>query len=455
MYRKILQKYNIPVPRYTSYPPANRFHPEGNADMLNKALIESNTSGTELVSAYIHIPFCRSLCHYCGCNAFPMADSETVERYINAVEYEIEWVAKRLSIERKISQIHFGGGSPTSVDIRFLKRIIDKLLNIFTPSANIEIAVECHPGYMVEEQWMELINAGVNRVSIGIQDFNTQVLKTVNRKPPLLDTGYILNLLKQKDVSVNLDFVYGLPFQTVESFAQTISKAIELHPNRIVTFPYAHVPWVNPAQKILEKYGLPEPDARTEMFNTAGLLLKNAGYKQIGLDHFVLPADELAKACAEHTLRRNFQGYCTKKTTGQVYAFGVTGITQLDNAYFQNTKDISLYISRIEQGNPTPDKSCFLTDKEKYIRHIIEHLMCNYEVNWEKSVKELGVSRGYLLSLTGYNNETFAGFANDGIIEITGNGFGIKEDFRILTRVIAASLDPYIQKQTNTYSNPL
>ncbi len=237
---------------------------------------------------------------------------------------------------------------------------------------------------MDEQYWKELTDAGFNRISMGIQDFNRDVLKVVNRKTPRLPIEEAVKIVRDKGLSLNMDFIYGLPLQTSESFAATIEKAIDLKPDRIVTFSYAHVPWVNELQKKLESAGLPDVETKNNQYTTARQLLTSAGYKTIGLDHFVLPGDELYKVLITKKLHRNFQGYCTRRTTGQVYAFGVTGISQLSTAYSQNTKDLDTYIFMLEKGELPVGKGYILNENEQITRTVISELMCNYTIHWKE-----------------------------------------------------------------------
>lgn len=451
----LLEKYNRPVPRYTSYPPANQFTTGCSKEDWLRAVSDSNRGEPSHISYYIHIPFCKHLCHYCGCNSYAMEKPETVARYIEAVIAEIDRVTPMLHPHRKISQIHFGGGSPTAIPIAYLQRIIEQLLTGRETIEKPEIAIECHPGYLEASHWEALASAGFNRVSIGIQDFKPEVLKAVNRRPPLLAPEAIVSILRNRNISINLDLMYGLPLQTEHSFAETIERAIELRPHRLVTFPYAHVPWVNPLQKILEKLGLPDANQRVAMFAAATRQLLAAGYHQVGLDHFVLPVDELREASQTRTLHRNFQGYCTRATTGQVYAFGVTAISQLHSAYLQNEKNIAKYIEESLNGTLLPAKSYLLNPQEIAVRTVITHLMCNNEVNWDlTSAGNNPESRGALQEATGYNPQRFEAFERDGLITPTPYGFRITPKGIPFTRVVAAALDPSYQTQTNAYSKP-
>ncbi|MCL1932500.1 MAG: oxygen-independent coproporphyrinogen III oxidase [Candidatus Azobacteroides sp.] len=450
----LLQKYNVPVPRYTSYPPANYFSESFTAKDYDEALKQSNATQPEHLSFYIHIPFCRQLCHYCGCNSFAITTEDQVNRYISALHKEIEIVIRRLNPKRRIAQIHYGGGSPTILPVNILKELNDRLLSAFSCIEEPEIAIECHPGYLEEKDWLRLSEAGFNRFSIGIQDFNEKVLNVVNRRPSLLPIETIFRILREKKSGINLDFIYGLPFQTEESFAETIRQAIELQPDRLVTFSYAHVPWVNKRQTLLEDSGLPSNEEKSRMYIAARNLLTEAGYQPIGLDHFVKKTDELFTALQNGQLHRNFQGYCTRRTTGQVVAFGVTAISQLSTAYAQNSKDIEDYIVRTENGLATV-KGYRLNEEEQITREVIETWMCNYSLDWLELSKRLSLPVEKIKEATAYNSGLFSTFAADGIITTDENRIRITEQGTFFVRNVAAALDRLMIHSDKSFSKPL
>ena len=455
MIQNLLQKYNVPVPRYTSYPPANYFTDTFTNTAYEAAIEASNTASPGHISFYVHIPFCRHLCHYCGCNSFAMMNRSVVERYIEALHVEIDKVKERLAPGRKISQIHYGGGSPTAMPVYILKELNDHLLAGFETIDQPEIAVECHPGYLDEEYWQYLTEAGFNRFSLGVQDFNEQVLKTVNRRKALLPVEMIFRILRSKGARINMDFIYGLPFQTAESFSETITRAAVLRPDRLVTFSYAHVPWVNKQQLILEKAGLPAGEEKSRMYGSAKEILHAAGYKTIGLDHFVLESDELYAALENGRLHRNFQGYCTRRTTGQVYAFGVTGISQLNSAYTQNDKDINRYIERIENGTFAISKGYTLNHDEQITREVIETLMCNYSLDWPELAARLSLPVDEVKAATAYDENRLRAFAADGLIEYDSDHIRITPEGALFVRNVAASLDKLMLHSDKTFSKPV
>lgn len=456
MKQELLKKYSVPVPRYTSYPPANFFNDSFTAQSYKEAIIASNTQDPEHISIYIHIPFCYQLCYYCGCNSQLFRNDDTTNSYIEALKKEIRMVFPLLNHNRKISQIHYGGGTPTSQPVSVLKELNEIILSEFECIENPEIAIECHPGYTDEQYWKELLDAGFNRISIGVQDFNKDVLKASNRKDTRTPIEDIVKILQEKNVPFNMDFIYGLPLQTPETFAETIKKAIELKPDRIVTFSYAHVPWVNELQKKLEKAGLPSIETKNELYETAKQLLLEAGYKSIGLDHFVLPEDELYKAEQTKKLHRNFQGYCTRRTTGQVYAFGVTGISQLATAYSQNSKDLDEYIRMVNNGEYPIAKGYILSEGEQITRTAISTLMCNYSINWNSLAEELHLSTDRIKSALNYSQSMLDEFERDGIIEYDENHIMIKPEATLFVRNVAASLDKLITANSeNRYSKSI
>lgn len=455
MKQNIVNKYSVPVPRYTSYPPANFFSPAYTTEQHRHAVVESNNREPSHISIYIHLPFCFQMCYYCGCNAFLLTDRTTAAKYVEAVKKEMQMIFPMLSKDRKVSQIHYGGGTPTSYSFTVLKEINDLIFNEFDCIENPEIAIECHPGYMTEEYWATLPEIGFNRISIGVQDFNREVLKASRRKPSRLEIGEIIVRLHRQKASVNLDFIYGLPLQTEASFAETIREAIDLKPERIVTFSYAHVPWVNPLQKKLEEVGLPTVTEKEKLFHTASGLLQEAGYRPIGLDHFVLPEDELYTAVQEKTLHRNFQGYCTRRTTGQVYAFGVTGISQLAASYSQNTKDIPTYISQIEKEELPVLKGYALNPEEQITREVISSLMCNNYVSWQEIATSFRTTPEKVKATLNYDEKNLTELEEDGLIDRDEESIRVRPEATPFVRNVAASLDKLMLHTDKQFSKPM
>lgn len=377
-----------------------------------------------------------------------------VAPYMDALMKEIELVSKHIDKKRKVSQIHYGGGTPNSLDVASIAKLNEYFFTHFTSVDNPEIAIECNPAYLDFKYLDDLISAGFNRFSLGIQDFNSDILKQVNRLPSAIPPEELFTYLKSsgKNINVNFDLIYGLPGQTVDSFSSTIRKAIGIRPDRLVTFSYAHVPWIKKHQVILEKRGLPAPIEKMNMFLAGYHLLKESGYKPIGLDHFVLPTDDLYKAENEGILHRNFQGYCTRLTTGQVYAFGVTAISQLEQGYSQNKKEIKDYISDIETGKLSVERGYVLSEDQIIAREVITELMCNKRISYSHIAAVKKISVADLKNAIEIDDVILKGFEDDGLISYSPDQINVTESGTFFIRNIAASFDKEYQEKIHTYS---
>lgn len=454
MNETLFKKYNVPVPRYTSYPTANEFEPF-DAHRYIEAVETSNNAAADNISFYIHVPFCRHLCHYCGCNSVAMAQPKRIEEYFETLHKEIDLLLPHLRKDRYISQIHYGGGSPSSMPLSLIRGINEHLLSAFSTIDKPEIAIECHPGYLESNDWQYLLDSGFNRFSLGIQDFNTDVLRTVNRQPSLLPVADIMEILRKGGAKVNFDFIYGLPKQTTTEFVSTIQTAISLHPDRLVTFSYAHLPSLFKRQMILEKAGLPLQTEKLNMFEEASKMLQSAGYVPIGMDHFVLPDDDLNVALQHHTLHRNFQGYCPRRITAQVYAFGVSGISQLDAAYAQNTKDISAYMAQVNAGQKPIQRGYALAPWQRITREVIECIMCNNAINWHDMAQRLHVSVDEIKQAIHYNEAELQTLQADGLIAFDADSVEITPDGLPFVRNVAAAFDPMRRHNHRLFSKPV
>lgn len=455
--KQLLLKYNRPGPRYTSYPPANFFNQDfKNSDLISH-LESSNSNGSENISIYIHIPFCSQRCHFCGCNTTLFENNDVINRYINCVIKEIQNYTKHLDIKnRKVTQVHWGGGTPNSINREFISRVMNEINRTFVISENAEIAIECNPAYLDKGEVNFLRESGFNRISVGIQDFNTKVLDTVNRLHSKLPHKELIGLIRDAGFTgVNYDFIYGLPYQTVESFNETIKQAIELSPDRLVTFSYAHVPWFMGAQKILEEAGLPSPDEKLSMFLSSMKLLVDSGYEQIGLDHYAKPSDDLAKALREKLLHRNFQGYCTKETTGQVYGFGCSSITQLWDAFSQNEKNLHKYMKRIEEDGFAVERGYALSFNERVCKEVINETMCNGIVDFDQIASQFSISASEIKSIVGYKEENLKEFIDDNLLEINNNSLVISKEGMMIVRNIAMAFDPQLNTEGDRYSKTI
>lgn len=455
--KELIEKYNKPVPRYTSYPPANFFTEDFTPGDYLKAVEESNQWNPEYISFYFHVPFCKQLCYFCGCNSYGMRKADSVDAYMKAMIKELRTVIAKLDKNRKVSQIHYGGGTPNAVAEHYLQEINEIIFNNFQFIDDPEIAIECNPAYLNESQIEGLKKAGFNRFSLGIQDFSKAVLKAVNREEPFMELEKIIALLRKdsSEIKVNLDFIYGLPLQTADQFAATIEKAAALNPDRLVTFSYAHVPWVSKIQQKLEVYGLPANEEKIKMNDRALEIMKKNGYEAIGMDHYAKPDDELCVAQKEKQLHRNFQGYCTRRTTGQVYAFGVTGISQLEKVYAQNTKSIDEYIVAINNNEFPIIKGYQLNDDQVIIREVITELMCNHRIIWDDLASRLNVPTATVFNALAKRTEELDELEADGIISRENGNLYMKDAGAIFLRNVAAAFDPLIGTAGKTFSKPV
>lgn len=449
----IIEKYNQPGPRYTSYPPATWFNNETGISDYKKMITLSNEFSPRNISIYFHVPFCKQLCHFCGCNTKCLNAKDDVPGYMNAMMGEMGNVAAFIDKSRKVTQIHWGGGTPNAIDLLEIERVMKKVGELFTVSEGAEIAMEVNPAYLQLKDIDKLAGMGFNRLSLGIQDFNTDVLKLVNREPSLLPVEKLIDQMrKNKMDGVNIDLIYGLPGQTPGSFQKSIEKAIEISPDRLVTFSYAHVPWVKKAQQQLEKVGLPSPAEKLKMFEIAYNLLTHAGYVAIGMDHYAKPHDHLSKALQVKKLHRNFQGYSTQETTGQVYAFGVSSISQLQSGYFQNTKSIDRYKEMIGKEGFAVEKGYLLTRDDMMIREVINQIMCNGYLSFHEIARQFDSDADAVKRLLKFDRKRFEPFVKDQLIQIDNDTMQLKGNGFLVVRNIAMLLDPQLSVKQAQYS---
>ena len=453
---KLLNKYNKKGPRYTSSPPATHFSEKyDDKDFIN-SVIKSNNENPQNVSIYIHIPFCPQICHFCGCTTESGFTKPFLERYVDALIKEIEFVSKYINNDRKLTQIHWGGGTPNAISLKYIQRITEKILMCFNLNDEYEMAIECSPAHL-DYRHIELLKSyGFNRISLGIQDFDGKVLDAINRRRPKRPISKMVEKIHSEGFrGTNIDLVYGLPLQTVKNFNKTIEKAIDLNTDRIVTFSYAHVPSILPRQKILENIGFPSAEEKAEMYNNAYKKFTDAGYVPIGMDHFCRPDDEFYLALNNNQLHRNFQGYCTTRTTGQVYGFGASSISQLFSAYSQNVKNAAQYIKMINEKNTAVLRGYNLERNEKIIRDVINSVMCNYYVDFSEIAKKYESDSDEIKEIVGFDNEKFKDFVDLNFMKIENDKIIIYDSARLYIRNIAMEFDPLLNKKIGTYSKTI
>ncbi len=432
----LLAKYDQPVPRYTSYPTAPHFHAGIDAAAYGRWL-EALDPALPL-SLYFHIPFCDSLCWFCGCNTRVVNRYEPVSTYFELLKREIALVAEKLG-RRTVSHMHFGGGSPTMLSPDDIRRLGDFVWGLFDRTPDAEIAVEIDPRGLQYETVRAFAEIGVNRASIGVQDVNRQVQEAVNRIQPLSSTAEAMAALRAEGVDrINIDLMYGLPFQTVSRVLHTVECILPLRPDRLAVFGYAHVPHMKPHMNLIPGHALPGRDERFRQQQAIAGRLVEAGYARIGLDHFAKDSDPLVPALREGRLHRNFQGY-TVDPAEVLIGFGASAIGALPQGYIQNVTAMPEYRKAIGEGRLPVARGIELTPEDRLRRAIIEQIMCHMKVD----LTAMQQAAGLALDLDA-EHTALAALAGDGLVKLDGDILTVPEEARPLMRSIACMFDAYL-----------
>jgi len=423
-------KDNLKVPRYTSYPTAPHFH-EGITDSIYEGWL-SDIAPNTATSLYLHIPFCKKLCWFCGCNTKIVNNYEPIEKYLDLLKKEISLLSNKIE-SPDIRHIHFGGGSPTIIKPGDFQELMDFIRESFSVSPDAEIAIEIDPRTVSEAKIAAYVKSGVNRVSVGIQDFNKEVQESINRIQPLGVVYDKIKILKEYGIqNINVDLIYGLPHQDIDALLKTIHLTLTLKPSRISLFGYAHVPWMKSHQKLIDENDLPSISQRLDMATQAKNMLVKEGYIHIGLDHFAKSDDSMVAAKNEGRLNRNFQGYTTDKADVLLGA-GLSSIGSLPDGYIQNTSSPVQYSQLITSGKLPIAKGVKLTDEDIVRREIIFSLMCYLKVDLNAYKNDFSREIQMLQPFVANNTVTI----NDSIIKIN-------EDSVSMLRVVASIFDSYI-----------
>lgn len=444
-YKAVLSYYPAAVPRYTSYPTAPHFSQCLGINVFNNLL--DNLSEDEPVSIYIHIPYCDKLCWFCGCNTKHTLKYAPVARYMNYLIREIELFGQKLDFKPKIQQIHLGGGSPSLLKSDDFTRLRIALDEVFHFLPNSEVSVEIDPSDVSEDMLMGVREFGVTRASIGVQDFHADVQSAINRPQSFELTRDVVTSLREIGIkSINIDALYGLPRQSYARLMDTISKCISLAPDRMALFGYAHVPWVKKHQNMISLDDLPDNHARFEHSMAASRALVGAGYVGIGIDHFAKPDDSLAIAARSGRIHRNFQGYTTDECKTLI-ALGGSSIGRTENGFYQNVVATSSYEDMIEAGKIAASKGLLLSDDDKIRSHIIERIMCDFQIDF----KQLG---RFPSSIDIYRDIAMNFIAEDpfNLAFMHDDVFEIKNDGKPFTRIIASQFDAYLKGADFKYS---
>ncbi|WP_331775474.1 oxygen-independent coproporphyrinogen III oxidase [Sulfurospirillum sp. 1612] len=441
---EMFSKYSKPGPRYTSYPTAPEFNESFNAESYVKIL--ENQDKKRKLSLYFHLPFCRSACYFCGCNVVFTSKEDKKERYIGYLEKELAILSGHLDTNREVIQMHFGGGTPTFFSAEQLERIIALIRKHFPNFAkDAEISCEIDPRFLTQEQVSVLVAGGFNRVSFGVQDFNESVQKAVHRIQPFEVTDNAVKMARAAGIkSVNMDLIYGLPYQTLETFKKTLELSLKLNTDRFAVFNYAHVPWMKKTMRKIDETTLPTPSEKLAILKYTIDYLSSNGLRMIGMDHFAKPEDELFLAIDKGELHRNFQGYTTKGGADLV-GIGLTSIGEGVHHYVQNYKDMSLYENAIDAGQLPVHRGLILSDDDVLRKAVIMEMMSNFKLDIAKIEKEFGVDFfDYFQDAI----DELSPFVEEGLVDIhkKKKKITVNTTGTLLIRNIVMPFDAYLKK---------
>ncbi len=452
----ILKKYSRPGPRYTSYPTAPHFTPAFGSSDFERVIRESNHNGENGdISLYFHFPFCPQLCYYCGCNVIISRNETRINRYLEYLKKEIQLLRGLIHPDRKVTQLHWGGGTPNYLNPQQIRTIFQAIQEAFDFTADAEISVEIDPRTLTPDHLPLFRELGFNRLSFGVQDFEHQVQVTINRIQPEDMTRRVVEESRALGFpSINVDLIYGLPFQNEATFSRTLDKIVAISPDRLAVFNYAHVPWLKKHQRVIPEEALPSAEVKLRLLKMTIERLTESGYVFIGMDHFARPDDELSIAQQTRTLYRNFQGY-SPRAGAEVFALGITSISQLKRIYAQNVKDTRRYEHMLDEGKLPTFQGIALSDDDVLRRHVINELMCN------NRVVKADVEKQFHISFDDY-------FANDlkelkpleadGLVEMDADEIRVTTQGRFVVRNIAMAFDWYLkhdQMKKNIYSKTI
>ena len=441
----LIRRYDMAGPRYTSYPTAMQFNSQVSAFDLLHALRESRKALRPL-SLYVHVPFCANICYYCACNKVVTKDRGRAQPYLQRLEQEIQQIACHLDPKQKVEQLHFGGGTPTFLSHDELRQLMSKLRQHFNllDDDSGDYGIEIDPR---EADWSTmglLRELGFNRVSIGLQDLDPQVQRAVNRLQSLEETRAVIDAARTLQFrSINIDLIYGLPKQTPEAFARTVEEVINLQPDRLSVFNYAHLPERFMPQRRINASDLPSPTDKLLMLQHTIEQLTQAGYRYIGMDHFALPDDELAIAQEEATLQRNFQGYTTHGHCDLI-GLGVSAISQIGDLYCQNNSDLAQYQNTLASAQLATSRGLICNQDDRIRREVIQQIICNLHLPFARIEQAFNIDfRGYFAAQW----PALEAMAQDGLIALDSDQLTVLPAGRLLVRSVCMVFDAYLEQQ--------
>ena len=439
---KKLAKFSRHAPRYTSYPTAVEFK-----DLSPEDIIPFLQNSNKPLSLYFHLPFCKSACYFCGCNVVYTSKTEKRKRYIDYLKKELDIWAKYLNTNRIVRQMHFGGGTPTFFTPEELSEIYEAIYSYFKNfESDAEIGVEIDPRFFNQEYMDVMKKYGVNRISFGVQDFNEKTQKAVNRIQSFELTKEAVDIARGAGItSINIDLIYGLPYQTLESFSKTLELIKELNPDRLAVYNYAHVPWIKKGMRKIDETTLPTPEEKVKIFKHVIDFFENNGYVMIGMDHFAKPTDELFKSIGKGELHRNFQGYTTKGGADLI-GIGLTSISETDDAYFQNYKNLKSYEERIEEEKLPTFRGIILNEEDKIRKYVIMEMMANFSFDIKRFEEKFGIN--FKDKFKDELNE-MQEFVDEGLVEISDDKIKVNKTGSLLIRNIVLPFDEYFKRMKN------
>jgi oxygen-independent coproporphyrinogen-3 oxidase len=441
---ELLERFDVPGPRYTSYPTADRFRKDFTHDDFHRVLTERGAKRPDAtLSLYVHIPFCTNICYYCGCNKVITKDHSQSKEYLEVLKQECDLILGSLTGNKTVEQLHFGGGSPTFLTNEELTEVMKVLSDRFTFSKDAEISIEVDPRSCDPDKVRHLASLGFNRMSIGVQDFDARVQMAVNRIQPFEMTKATLDTARASGFhSVNMDLIYGLPFQSRESFRSTLDKVIELSPDRIALYHYAHLPEHFKAQRRINADDLPSTPEKVDIMFEAIRRLTANGYQYIGMDHFAKTNDELAIAQREGKLQRNFQGYSTKPECDMI-ALGASSISKVGRCYSANARDIPSYYEAVKSGKLSTIRGYELTDDDALRYRVIMNVMCQFEIVKADIEKQFGISFD---SYFAYELNALKKFEEEGLVILENDRIEVTPKGKLLVRAVAMNFDRYLRE---------
>lgn len=440
------KKYDVRGPRYTSYPPATHFHPIPDGELFSRWTARSSLADDPGLSLYLHIPFCRTRCAFCGCHSVVTPDLGTVERYLRALVREMELASQRIGRMRPVRQVALGGGTPNSLSEDQTDLLLSSLERTWRVEAGAERSVEIDPRTATPGKLDVFLAHGFNRFSLGVQDFSPDVLAVIRRGQDLMRVEEVVSHLRSRGCqSINFDLIYGLPGQDLASAAQSAEQVVRLRPGRVALYSYAHVPWLQPNQKLLERLGLPEPDLKMSLFLVMLDRLREAGYVSIGMDHFALPDDSLARALESRSLRRNFMGYTTGRGTDLV-AFGASAISTVGASYSQDRKGIDGYLEGIEAGILPVERGFLLDRADEVRRELIIDLFCNFSVDLAALGARFGIDPAQFFA---DDLARLKPLVDDGLVEAGPGAVTVSETGKFFIRNVCMAFDRYLERDAS------